>query len=1074
MRLKELLKTAKQLYEAGRLADAKRVLLWIADEDPAYDSIGRLLMKIDTELEKQAAAPRKKEPAKAAPPVAEEAPPPPPKKVPQPKEWSKQDRLAELYAQAEALYRSGKLAEARTVFRWIQEEEPGFRQVQTYLGDLDKKAAQIEAQQKQRRAAQKREQLRAALAEAAALLGQGQFGAARAKANGALVLEPDHQPAKDLLAQIDAKEKAAQAKGAADAKAASDSRQQRRLKAIYDNAILLFKAGKYADARVVFQWIAEEDPDYRDVKDYLTKIDAELVKQAQKSVAQREKEEAEARQKRIAALLKDADAQLAGGRLGRAKELVTRALAEDPENAQAKAMAAKVKDALETQTQAAKDERLRELYERGRQLIQTGRLEDAKIVLNWITEEEPDYQDVQALLQEVNAKLQRAAELVERKKKVATLLEGARALLKKRRAEEARALLREAFVLLPDSPEVNEAMAAAEGMLEHQGADKRLQTAYREAKELHREGRYDDAIKKCKEILAEFVGHSATQNLLFDCYTDYVRRESKRTEMEKHLSTLEQEMRLDKEGLLPEDQEPLPRPEIVVVSEPAGPEVDLKGKLNQRVSVNLIDADLSYMLDLLFRSTGVNIIYDPQIVEGKQLTLHVENVPLEEILQYITRVEGLSFTPSKTSIWITTPDAPILEGEIIPLSSGLIDVAEAEAGQTSDLQKILDKLGELIEWPPGSTYHIDQKLNVLYARSTPEGLDGLRKLLAAIDKDPVQVLIEARFIEVHTDDMKDLGIDWTLTSQYAVTKKGGDGNIIIEPGGGVDLGVPTAEEGLNFAIAGVLTDPQFRAFVHALEKTERSKTLSSPKIIAVNNYTAEIAVTTDLIYIEGYEVDRADVSGATVGGQAALGDTDNPPLGDFPGPGDVDNPPLGVFNPPGTGGTGLTSEPVIIPTINDEEDIGIVLRVTPSIGKDVKRITLTITPEIREQVGVFTFPISIPGTTERPPDIRRPVISTRQLTTKLTVEDGRTVVIGGMGLDVASKTEKKVPLLGDIPIIGPLFRYQKETDEKRTLLIFVKAQIIDPSGAHYEDRTPGLESSSRAEESLEGIGVSFD
>jgi general secretion pathway protein D len=91
--------------------------------------------------------------------------------------------------------------------------------------------------------------------------------------------------------------------------------------------------------------------------------------------------------------------------------------------------------------------------------------------------------------------------------------------------------------------------------------------------------------------------------------------------------------------------------------------------------------------------------------------------------------------------------------------------------------------------------------------------------------------------------------------------------------------------------------------------------------------------------------------------------------------------------------------------------------------------------------------------------MEQPFFNTRRLTTSLLIYNGATVVMGGMITEVRTDVEDKVPILGDIPIIGRLFRSRYESSEKKNLLIFVTARLVDPSGRLLDSSRFGVDSS---------------
>ncbi|PIQ84031.1 MAG: hypothetical protein COV75_04505, partial [Candidatus Omnitrophica bacterium CG11_big_fil_rev_8_21_14_0_20_63_9] len=202
------------------------------------------------------------------------------------------------------------------------------------------------------------------------------------------------------------------------------------------------------------------------------------------------------------------------------------------------------------------------------------------------------------------------------------------------------------------------------------------------------------------------------------------------------------------------------------------------------------------------------------------------------------------------------------------------------------------------------------------------------------------------------------------------------------------------------------TGTQYQAVLHALTKNEKTKTLSAPRVTTLNNQTATIKVVTEFVYATRYE--------ATVTRQDLNSD------GDF-------NDTVS-----GTRETRFINAPQDFVT----RDLGILLHVTPSIGQDQRTITLALKPEVSEKKTDDTFN----------GEISLPRFSARHLETSVVVENGETVVLGGLMKDTTSKTLTRVPVLGSIPVVGKLFRKENESTERSNLLIFVTAQLMPPSG----------------------------
>jgi type II secretory pathway component GspD/PulD (secretin) len=491
---------------------------------------------------------------------------------------------------------------------------------------------------------------------------------------------------------------------------------------------------------------------------------------------------------------------------------------------------------------------------------------------------------------------------------------------------------------------------------------------------------------------------------------------------------------------------PSSEPEVRV---PTADEIAIEKKLNEKVSMDLIEAPLSYVLDLLSRSIGINLIVDPAAVQDKTVTINVKNTTLQEVLDFIARNEGVTFTKGRNTIYVTTPGEPMLELRIFHLNKGLTDVANdimgsgstggtdgggednatsggggAKPSDTSDIERLLGRIETgLIIWPTGSQYYLDRKRNVLFLRSTPKTLDQVEKMIMALDENPIQVLVTTRFIEIDAENLDDLGVEWNLTNDFALTKKGGADSLVIDASTGTNFDARVASEagntvsssdGLTIGLTGILTDPQFQATLKIVSSKYKGRVVNAPQVVARNNSPARFQETQDLWYVDDYRIDRTDLTGSE-----------------------------GV----------TTSEPVVVPQFARGPSIGFGLTVTPSVGRDSRDITLLLEPIFRRKsLDSVSQPVILPSTLGATSDIvlERPVIVDRRMWAKVTVRDGYHVALGGMVTGTKKEVESKVPLLGDLPLIGFLFRRKSVMDSRRHLLVFVSARILDPTGDMYK------------------------
>ena len=467
-------------------------------------------------------------------------------------------------------------------------------------------------------------------------------------------------------------------------------------------------------------------------------------------------------------------------------------------------------------------------------------------------------------------------------------------------------------------------------------------------------------------------------------------------------------------------------------------------RLIQPITANFQEVDFASAMHFLSEHSGINIIISEKAKTlGRPVTVHLVEMPLNRVLDYLLKGQGLVSRLDEETIWVATRDeieAEPMETRVFFLNQGpglfanfapLADTRESVALQATaitDMKTIKNILDEVIPQVKESSMLFDERSGALIVTHVPYYLQQIEMLLAQLDVTPVQVLIEARFIEVTLTDAKEWGIDAQLTGNAALTKtRAGDNTrspglqfsstgTSLARGSKIDFTDftnQTSGNGLNLTLQSILSGTQYSAVLHSLAETKRTKTLSAPQVATLNNQTAAIKIVTEFVYASRYEasVKREDLNGD----------------GDF----------LDVVN--GTRETRFVNVPQDFVT----KDLGILLNVTPSVGQDLKTITLALKPEVSEKKTDDTFA----------GEISLPRFTSRYLTTSVVIEDGETVVLGGLMKDTDSHTVTKVPVLGSLPVVGRLFRKESDSTERSNLLIFVTAHVVQPGAAqlaHYE------------------------
>ncbi|MDP2920826.1 MAG: hypothetical protein Q8O12_00455 [Candidatus Omnitrophota bacterium] len=536
-----------------------------------------------------------------------------------------------------------------------------------------------------------------------------------------------------------------------------------------------------------------------------------------------------------------------------------------------------------------------------------------------------------------------------------------------------------------------------------------------------RANKLEEAQALVDRAMQEFPENEKFKDILH--YIDMQKIKKEETALKRARELTEERMMLDvaKKHLLPEDKTAKLENEKKIMPIVKIPEI--RKRLKIPISVDFKDVGLDYVLSFLSDATGVNIVPSSGIdMAEKKVSLKIKDMPLEEALRYILKSQDLVYRIEEDAVWVATKDEIAnekIDTRVYFLNQGIGKFAEftaqssasaegestnagsSSSSSSSEVKTIKNILENAVDWPKESKLTLDERTGSLIISNTPSNLETIENLLYNLDITPVQVIIEARFLEVKVSDLDDIGMEWKLNSMWGMNKnRQGDGVYGLAKNTGADFSnfTNSADEGFNLTYQGILTNPQFQAVIHALQQKQNVKTLSAPRITTLNNQTATIEVVDEYIYPTRYEASLVQY--------------------DINGDGDFDD----------AGETEWVNVPQDFVTRN----VGILLHVKPSIGADKKNITLALIPEISEDAG--TYPYS--------GDVNIPKFTTRNLSTSVIMKNGETIVMGGLIKETNTVVKTKVPVLGDIPLLGGLFRKSEDSKERRNLLIFVTASVM--------------------------------
>jgi general secretion pathway protein D len=537
---------------------------------------------------------------------------------------------------------------------------------------------------------------------------------------------------------------------------------------------------------------------------------------------------------------------------------------------------------------------------------------------------------------------------------------------------------------------------------------------------------------------------------------------------------------------------------------------NINDKLNSIIipRINFTDSSIRESLDFLKKRSieldetesdpdlkGVNIVLkvppgSPE--ENAQITLEIENVPLKAALEYVAQAAGLKIkidpyavvvVPSSenTDVLITKEyKVPPNFIQSVPGGTGGTASGTSAAGAIAGRSGARDYLeSQGVQFPANASANYVPSTSRLIVKNTQANLDIIDALVeTAIATPPTQIEIEAKFLEVNQNNLNELGFDWLL-GQFSLAGGsgiyGGGGTEgfgrtinnsaypLINPGTGLPVGASSATSGPITAgnrggsggtygtaisanaldalllagtggasgvapgvlsVAGVFTNPQFQVVMRALNQKKGIDLVSAPKVTTQSGKRATIEIIREFRYVAEFD------------------------------------PPTTVT----AAGNILTPVAPATPNSFDTKNIGITLEVEPTIGPDGYTIDMQLEPRIIEFDGFINYgsPIFSPVTvfnaigllstaisdtvllTENV--MNKPVFSTREVSTQVSVYDGQTVVMGGLMREDVQKVQDKVPILGDIPLAGRLFRSNVDQHIKKNLIMFVTANLLDPAG----------------------------
>jgi len=436
------------------------------------------------------------------------------------------------------------------------------------------------------------------------------------------------------------------------------------------------------------------------------------------------------------------------------------------------------------------------------------------------------------------------------------------------------------------------------------------------------------------------------------------------------------------------------------------------------ISLYFNDVDLKDILKIFSIQSGLNFIAS-ESVQDRKITLYLDKVPIQEAMDKIFKANNLSYELDKTSNIFIVKDwgKPQIEtitrvfylkyatvsnsrlkqerkGQIESTDQGSTGTTSSTSSSSSTggeeetedngivdaVKKLLSEAGSVVE---------NARTNSLIVTDVPARMTVISQAIALLDVRIPQVMLEVEMLDVNKDATDKIGVKFGSTPVTLNTVMQGAIWANKFPFGTWfgKTGAPTTEG--SFSVNPSTNPSNYQILLDFLKTQSDTKVLARPKILTLNNETAEINITTN-------EAIGVTTTTSSTGGSS--------------------------------GSTTQEAERV---------ETGVSLRVTPQINSETGEVTMLVVPKVAQAATGGTFTTS--GTTSitfKDPETR----STKSI---VMVKDGETIIMGGLIRKERSETITRLPFFSDIPILGRLFTHRyKDKDKDRELLVFITPRIV--------------------------------
>ncbi|WP_462155516.1 type IV pilus secretin PilQ [Pseudoalteromonas piscicida] len=419
---------------------------------------------------------------------------------------------------------------------------------------------------------------------------------------------------------------------------------------------------------------------------------------------------------------------------------------------------------------------------------------------------------------------------------------------------------------------------------------------------------------------------------------------------------------------------------------------DKKEYKGQPITLNFQDIPIRSVLQIIADTNNFNLVTSDTV--SGNITLRLDGVPWDQALDVVLRVKGLdkrmdgSILMVAPSEELAAREAKELQArqqveELEPLYSEYIQLNYAKAEEFADLLKT--DINSIISHR--GSVSVDKRTNTLLIKDTSRSIESVRRMVETLDVPVKQVRIESRMVTVDDTVQEDLGVRWGFSDQQGSDAISGT----LEGADALSNGnIPSLENRLNVNL-GVKGVPAGSIGMHIAKLADG--TLIDLELSALEQENKGEIIATPSITTANQKKARIEQG------------TEIP-----------------YVEASSSGATTVSFKKAVLS-----------LEVTPQITPDNKIILdLVITQDTK-------------GDTVQTPNGPATAINTQQIQTQVLVENGQTIVLGGIYQQEVKTAVSKIPILGDIPYLGLLFKNSRDINEKRELLIFVTPKIIQDS-----------------------------